>query len=83
MTLNALLDEVRFASGDTCICVEDDVISLDSGCCDLVQALIHNERQVGVELTCLLKPKRIISLPHILNLPIIRIEILIKGGLII
>ena len=29
MTLNEILDEVRFASGDICICVEDDVISLD------------------------------------------------------
>ena len=29
MTLNEILDEVRFASGDICICVEDDVTSLD------------------------------------------------------
>ena len=29
MTLNDILDEVRFASGDICICVEDDVTSLD------------------------------------------------------
>lgn len=29
MTLNEILDEVRFAGGDICICVEDDVTSLD------------------------------------------------------
>ena len=67
----------------TAVTVVDDILLPGSGFSEPVQALIHNKRQVGIELTCLLKIKWVISLPHILNSPIIRIEILMKGGLMI
>ena len=65
------------------VTVVDDILLPGSGFSEPVQTLIHNKRQVGIELTCLLKIKCVISLPHILNLPIIRIETITKGGLII